>query len=254
MREMRLEVRGLSKSFGGLLAVDKVDLELRPAECVGIIGPNGAGKTTVFAMIAGEIETDEGHVELDGRSLDELAAHQRARRGIARTYQRLEVFPEMTVLEHLLVAQTAHRGSTGVIRDLIGRGRPTTEELGRAELVLERVGLADRSATVVGTMSLGAGRLVELARALVTTPGLLLADEPSSGLDVYETADLGALLRDLVDSDGLTVALVEHDLSLVSRVTDRVVVMNLGAVLASGTYDEVMGNDAVRAAYLGASR
>jgi branched-chain amino acid transport system ATP-binding protein len=251
MTTPRLAVRSLSKHFGGLVAVDEVSLEIAAGERVGLIGPNGAGKTTLFALIAGEIEADAGEILLDGRHLEKLASHRRARRGIARTYQHLEVFPEMTVLEHLLVAQSAHRGSIGVARDLLGRGRPTAEELGRAEAVLERLGLSDRSSMVVGTMSLGSCRLVELARALVSSPTLLLSDEPSSGLDTYESQDIAALLVELSESQGLSIAMVEHDLAMVRAVSDRVIVLDLGRVIASGSYDEVMSVEIVRHAYLG---
>jgi len=247
----RLVVEGLSKRFGGLVAVDDVSLEVRAGECVGLIGPNGAGKTTVFALIAGELDPDAGTIVLDGHHLEDLASHRRARMGIARTYQRLEVYPEMTVLEHLLVAQSAHRGSIGVLRDLAGHGRPSADELGRAEQVLDRLGLRARASTVVGTMSLGSCRLVELARALVTSPTLLLADEPSSGLDTYETKDIADLLTELRDTQGLSIAIVEHDLTMVKAVSDRVVVLDLGRVIAEGTYHEVMAVEAVRAAYLG---
>ena len=250
MSTPQLVVSGLTKRFGGLVAVDDVSLELALGECLGLIGPNGAGKTTVFTLVAGEATPDDGSVALSGRSMNGLAPHERARRGIARTYQRLEVFPQMTVLEHLLVAQEAHRGTTGVFRDLIGRGAPREEEIGRAMVVLERVGLVDKVDAIVGTLSLGTCRLVELARALVTSPRVLLADEPSSGLDSNETAVVGELLASLRD-EGLSLILVEHDLSLVSSVTDRVTVLNLGRTIATGTYDEVMADPAVRTAYLG---
>jgi branched-chain amino acid transport system ATP-binding protein len=250
MNGSRLSVDGLVKRFGGLIAVNNVTLQIAEGECLGLIGPNGAGKSTVFALMAGELEADAGRISLNGREVTRLPVYQRARLGVARTYQRLEVFPEMTVLEHLLVAQSAHRGSTGVLRDLVGRGKPTADEIGRAHSVLERVGLADRASIVVGTLSLGACRLVELARALVTSPNVLLADEPSSGLDTYETAEVAELLCRL-RSDGLAIGLVEHDLGLVERVSDRVAVLNLGSVIAEGTYDEVMALPSVREAYLG---
>jgi branched-chain amino acid transport system ATP-binding protein len=254
MSAPRLEVRGLTKRFGGLVAVDDASLEIAPGERVGLIGPNGAGKTTLFALIAGEVEADDGQILLDGERIEELAPHKRARRGIARTYQRLEVFPEMTVREHLLVALSAHRGSTGMIADLLGRGRPSDEDLGRADAVLERVSLSSAAGVVVGTLSLGTCRLVELARALVVAPTLLLADEPSSGLDSYESRDLSALLVEISQSDGISLALVEHDLTTVHTVAQRVVVLDLGRVIADGSYDEVMEVDAVRRAYLGVAR
>jgi len=247
----RLSASSLTKRFGGLVAVDDVSIEIAEGECLGLIGPNGAGKTTVFALIAGEIEADAGTILLEGEHLESLPAYRRARKGVARTYQRLEGFPEMTVLVHLLFAQTAHRGSTGVVRDVLGKGRPSVDELGRAEAVLERIGLSAQASTVVGTMSLGSCRLVELARALVTSPKVLLADEPSSGLDSYETRDLGELLTELRETQGISIALVEHDLTMVRAVADRVAVMDLGRVIAAGTYDQVMAVDRVRSAYLG---
>jgi branched-chain amino acid transport system ATP-binding protein len=250
----RLEVRGVSKRFGGLRAVEDVSLEIAVGERVGLIGPNGAGKTTLFGLIAGELDADAGEIFLEGRRIDELAPHKRARLGIGRTYQRLEVFPEMTVLDHLLFALSAHRGSLGLISDLLGRGRPSDDDLESAARALERVGLAGRANEVVGTLSLGTCRLVELARALVVSPAVLLADEPSSGLDSLESAELSELLVDLADSDGISVALVEHDLATVKAVSERVVVLDLGRIIALGSYDEVMEVDVVRRAYLGAQR
>ena len=248
----RLEVSGLTKRFGGLLAVEDVSFTLEASESLALIGPNGAGKTTVFAMIAGELEADAGSVSLEGVDPSEAPAFRRGRLGIARTYQRLEVFPEMTVLEHLLVAESAHRGQIGVLRDLLGRGKPTVEELGRPEATLARVDLLGVKDQAVGTMSLGQCRLVELARALVSEPKVLLADEPSSGLDSVESRDVVDLLIELRDQ-GLSVALVEHDLDVVRAVAQRVVVLDLGRLIAEGTYDEVMAISEVRRAYLGVS-
>ena len=247
----RLEANGLTKRFGGLVAVEDASLRLEAGESIALIGPNGAGKTTMFAMIAGEIEADAGTIFFEGADITETPAFRRGRVGIARTYQRLEVFPEMSVLEHLLVAQSAHRGEIGVLRDLLGHGKPTEAELGRAEEVLGRVGLLGLKDTAVGRLSLGQCRLVELARALVTNPDVLLADEPSSGLDSIESRDIVDLLIDLRDR-GLSVALVEHDLEVVRAVAQRVVVLDLGRVIAEGTYDEVMAIEEVRLAYLGA--
>ena len=247
----RLVVEKATKRFGGLIALDGVSLHVDPGQRLGLIGPNGAGKTTLLSLIAGEIDADEGDVLFEGASLQHVPAYQRARRGIARTYQRLEVFPEMTVMEHLLVAQSAHRGSVGFFRDLLGRGKPTAEELGRAEAVLQRLDLASQSDVVVGTLSLGSCRLVELARALVTSPLVLLADEPSSGLDSFESQEIAALLVDLSLSDGLSVVLVEHDMAMVKAVSQKVVVLDLGSVIADGSFDEVMAVERVRSAYLG---
>ena len=249
-----LELTRVSKSFGGLHAVDGISFGISAGERVGLIGPNGAGKTTLFSLIAGEIELDEGSISLAGQRIEGLPPNRRARLGIARTYQRLEVFPDMSVLDHLLVAISAHRGSTGILGDLLGRGRPSDEDLEQAHALLERLGLDDRADEVVGTLSLGTCRLVELARALAVKPTLLLADEPSSGLDSLESAELAELLVELSERDGVAIALVEHDLATVKTVCDRVVVLDLGRVIAEGSYDEVMDVDVVRSAYLGARR
>jgi branched-chain amino acid transport system ATP-binding protein len=254
MSEQLLELQAVSRRFGGLHAVEEVSLTIAAGERVGLIGPNGAGKTTLFALIAGELEIDAGSISLEGRRVDPLPPNRRARLGIARTYQRLEVFPEMTVLEHLLVALSAHRGSTGILGDLLGRGRSSDQDLEQAHAMLERLGIDHLADDVVGTLSLGTCRLVELARALVVRPTLLLADEPSSGLDSFESAELAELLVDLSVREGIAIALVEHDLVTVRAVCDRVIVLDLGRVIAQGSYDEVMDVDAVRRAYLGASR
>ena len=253
MSTARLAVTDLSKRFGGLVAVDAVNLTIDADERVALIGPNGAGKTTLFGLIAGELEVDEGSILLDGEAIEKMPPNRRARRGIGRTYQRLEVFPEMTVREHLLVALSAHRGSTGIIADVLGRGRPSDEDLGKADAALERVGLSSRADVAVGTLSLGTCRLVELARALVVQPTLLLADEPSSGLDSYESEALASLLVEITRDDHLTLVLVEHDLTTVQAVAQRVVVLDLGRVIAQGSFDEVMAVEEVRRAYLGAT-
>lgn len=247
----RLEVRNLQKRFGGVVAVDDVSFTVDAGECLGLIGPNGAGKTTVFSMVAGEIESDGGSVVLDGKHIERLHSFQRARFGIARTYQRLEVFPEMTVLDHLIVAQSAHSGSTGVLRDLRGKGAASKEEIEAADVVLEQVGLTAHRNEFVGRLSLGTCRMVELARALVVEPSVLLADEPSSGLDDYETRAMADVLASVQQKRGLAIVLVEHDLAIVAALTSRVVVMDVGRVLAEGPFKETMANDRVRHAYLG---
>lgn len=248
-----LEVRGLSKSFGGRVAVDGVDLTVGPGESVGLVGPNGAGKTTLFNCVGGQLRPDRGSVTFSGRELSGLAPWRRARLGIGRTFQRIEVFPELTVRDHLLVADRVHhrRGQANLWRDLSNRAAPTPAELGRVEAVLSMAGLAELADLPVGALDLGTCRLVELARALVGEPSLLLADEPSSGLDEGETREVAGVLRALQLTRGMAVLLVEHDLAVVRAVVDRVVVMDLGRVVASGPFGEVMAARAVRRAYLG---
>jgi branched-chain amino acid transport system ATP-binding protein len=248
-----LTVRGLTKSFGGTLAVTGVDLDLSTGESVGLVGPNGAGKTTLFDCIFGQLRPDAGTIELDGRDIGGLSTWRRARLGIARTYQRLEVFPDLTVRDHLLVAleasRTARRGR--LWRDLLGLSEPSREDLAAVDSVLEAVDLLDVADTPVAALGLGTCRIVELARSVVAQPRILLADEPSSGLDERETGELAHLLRSLQVERSMGVLLVEHDLGMVEAVVDRVIVMDLGCVVASGSFHEVMRSPAVERAYLG---
>lgn len=248
-----LTVRGLAKSFGGTRAVAGIDLDVATGESVGLVGPNGAGKTTVFNCIFGQVLPDAGIITLDGHDLGRLPTWRRARLGIGRTFQRLEVFPELTVRDHLVVAFRVHHRRRGgsLWRDLLGLSAPSREELAAVGAVLDAVGLVDLADTPVAALGLGACRLVELARAVVGEPRLLLADEPSSGLDEQETRDLARLLRSLQLARGMGMLVVEHDLTMVEAVVDRVIVMDLGSVVASGTFQEVMGAPAVRRAYLG---
>ncbi|MDA8309475.1 MAG: ATP-binding cassette domain-containing protein [Actinomycetota bacterium] len=246
-----LAVRGLTKSFGATPAVVGVDVDVEAGESVGLVGPNGAGKTTVLNCIFGQLRPDAGSVELDGRDIGRLPTWRRARLGVARTYQRLEIFPELTVRDHLIVALRVHRGGTRLWRDLLGMSAPGREEIAAADSVLVALGLLELADVPVAALGLGVCRLVELARAVVAQPRLLLADEPTSGLDEQETRDLAGLLRSLQRARGMGMLLIEHDLAIVEAVVDRVVVMDLGRVVASGSFDEVMAAPAVRRAYLG---
>jgi branched-chain amino acid transport system ATP-binding protein len=246
-----LRVEGVTKIFGGIMAVSSVTFDLARGESVGLVGPNGAGKTTLFNCICGQLRPEYGIVELDGVNLVALPTYKRARMGIGRTYQRIEVFPDMTVRDHLLVAHRARHRTGRLWRDLLNLSAPTEEEHERVTAVLDLVGIGDRADVPVASLGLGSCRLVELARALVSDPILLLADEPSSGLDVNETRELASVLRNLQQEHGLAVLLVEHDLSMVGEVVDRTIVMNLGTVIAEGTFDAVMADPAVREAYLG---
>ncbi|HTX63444.1 MAG TPA: ATP-binding cassette domain-containing protein, partial [Acidimicrobiales bacterium] len=241
-------MHGLTKSFGTTLAVAAVDLGVGVGECVGLVGPNGAGKTTVLNCVFGQAQVDAGAIELDGRDIGRLPTWRRARLGVGRTYQRLEVFPELTVRDHLIVARRVHQRGLRLWRDLLGLGSPGRDELAAVGGVLDAVGLADLADVPVAALGLGACRLVELARAVVGEPRLLLADEPSSGLDEHETGELARLLRSLQATRGMGMLLVEHDLAVVEAVVDRVVVMDLGRVVASGGFHEVMEAPSVRRA------
>lgn len=251
MSDPRLSLGGVSKSFGGVLAVDRVSLEVGPGEIVGLVGPNGAGKTTLFNCVTGQLEPDAGTVVFAGIELGGMATFRRARLGIGRTYQRVEVFPELTVGDHLLVAERGRTNEGRLWRDLLGRGGITRAEKDRIDAVLDQVGLSDRVDTPVAALGLGPCRLVELARALVAEPRLLMADEPSSGLDSRERGELAAVLRALQKERGMAVLVVEHDLAMVDQLVDRCVVMDLGRVIASGPFASVMSDAGVRRAYLG---
>jgi branched-chain amino acid transport system ATP-binding protein len=246
-----LTLRGVCKSFGGIQAVHSITFDVAPGECVGLVGPNGAGKTTLFNCVCGQLRPELGDIVFDGTELLGLPTYRRARLGIGRTYQKVEVFTDMSVRDHLLVAERARRGEGRLWRDLLNLSKPSAEEMDRVSATLELVGIAHLADTSVNALGLGNCRLVELARALAAEPKILLADEPSSGLDLHETTEVAAVLRTVQRERGTAILLVEHDLSMVGEVVDRAIVMDLGAMLAEGTFDEVMADHQVRHAYLG---
>ena len=246
-----LSVRSVSKSFGGIQAVHSITFDVAPGECVGLVGPNGAGKTTLFNCVCGQLRPETGDIVFDGTHLIGMPIYKRARLGIGRTYQKVEVFTDMTVREHLMVAERARRGEARLWRDLLNLSKPTKDEEERVDATLELVGITRLAGTSVNALGLGNCRLVELARALAAEPKILLADEPSSGLDLHETAEVAAVLRQVQQERGTAILLVEHDLTMVADVVDRTIVMDLGAMLAEGTFDEVMADPVVRHAYLG---
>ncbi len=246
-----LEATGISKAFAGIQALSDVNITVDRNERVGLIGPNGAGKTTFFNCLLGILPIDKGAVWFDGQNLEGLPVSRRARAGIGRTFQRIELFDETTVMEHLLIAERICNGSGSFWKDLLGLGRPRPEEIQRCNEVLELLGLLHLGNEPIETLSLGQGRLVEVGRALMTNPDLLLLDEPSSGLDLEETASLSATLQAIQAERGFSVLLVEHDIELVAEFTERSYVLEFGTLIASGTTAEVLASPAVRAAYLG---
>jgi branched-chain amino acid transport system ATP-binding protein len=246
-----LEATGVTKRFSGIVALDDVSLQVESGERVGLIGPNGAGKTTFFNCVLGVVRPDGGQVLLEGRDVGGLPVHARALLGIGRTFQRIELFAESTVREHLLIAERTRRGDGRLWKDLLGRGRPRREEIARCDEVLELLGLAELAEEPIERLSLGKGRLVEVGRALMTDPKLLLLDEPSSGLDRDETADLARTLQDVQAAQGFAILLVEHDVELVSSFTERCYVLDFGCLIASGPTADVMASDEVRTAYFG---
>ncbi len=246
-----LRLRDVCRAFGGVQAVRGVSLHVAPGESVGLVGPNGAGKTTLFDCVCGRTRPDSGEITFDGRSLSHLPIYRRARLGIGRTYQKVEMFTDMTVRDHLMVAERARRGEGRLWRDLLNLSKPTRDETDRVDATLELVGIGQLAETSVNALGLGNCRLVELARALAAEPRILLADEPSSGLDVNETAELASVLRTVQRERDTAILLVEHDLALVAEAVDRVVVMDLGSVLAEGSFAAVMADPRVQRAYFG---
>jgi len=246
-----LQARGISKRFAGITALNQVDMDVAPGEVVGLIGPNGAGKTTFFNCLLGMLRPEEGVVTFDGRDVTGLPVYKRARLGIGRTFQRLELFSGMTVREHFLVTERARRGTGRLWKDLLNLSKPTADEQALAEQMVELTGLQREADKTVESLSLGRGRLVELGRALMTQPKLLLLDEPSSGLDVRETAGLADKLAAVQAEREFAVLLVEHDVEMVSSLVTRLYVLDFGELIASGATAAVLGDEEVRRAYLG---
>ena len=247
-----LETESLSKSFGGVHAVQEVSFSVRPGQIKGIIGPNGAGKTTLFNLITGVYRPDGGSIRFDGERCAGLAPNQMAERGIARTFQNVELFERMSVLENVMVGRHP-RTRAGFISAAFRLGRARGEERLIREKALEIlgfVGIADKAEWVSSALPFGLQRVLEIARALATEPRLLLLDEPASGLNAVETRDLGRLLGRIRDT-GITVLLVEHDMSLAMEICDEILVMDYGRPLAEGTPREIQRNPQVIAAYLG---
>jgi len=229
-----LEVANVSVHFGGVAALIDVSLRAEAGAVTGLIGPNGAGKTTLFNVITGLQRPDRGIVRLGGTDVTRMGTHRRARRGLARTFQRLELFSTLSAADNVRVGLEAH-----------GRARADA-----AVGLLERVGVGDDAAAPVSSLPTGSARLVELARALSTDPKVLLLDEPCSGLDDRETETLGRLLISLA-GEGRAVVLVEHDTDLVLRVCETVHVLDFGQVIAAGRPEAIRGDPVVQEAYLG---
>ena len=248
-----LEADRVSKHFAGITALSGASLRVDEGEIVGLIGPNGAGKTTLFDCIYGYLRPDGGQVRFCGESLIGQRIHQRARLGIGRTFQRIELFTGTSVRDHLLVAERSRQDTGGLWRDLRGKGRPTAEELERVDEVLDLLGLLALADRPIEALTLGKARLVELGRALMIEPRLLLLDEPSSGLDGDETLAMGAVLARVREERHLAILLVEHDVELVRSVTSRLYVRDFGTPLAEGATVALLGDVAVGKAYAGST-
>ena len=247
-----LDVRDVSMHYGGHAVVDNVSLQVQAGEAVGLVGSNGAGKTTLFKLISGELALQHGDILFEGAKLP-TRVDARSRRGIGRTFQLVELFGGLSVLDHLLVSLQAHEHRQGPLRDLFRGGETLPAERARCMDILTLCGLNAVADVPATSLSLGQRRAVELARALVARPRLLLADEPSSGLDFEESIQLVQVIRRVRAETNLAVLLVDHDLATVEAATERVIAMDAGRVISSGTYSEVVADPSVLQSWLGHS-
>lgn len=253
MADTLLELAGLTMRFGGVTALDSVDLHVDRGEIFGLIGPNGAGKTTVFNVVTGVFQPTYGNVRFNGKSIAGLSRNEITRIGIARTFQNIRLFREMTALENVMVGADAHH-STSVLSAVVRFGKHHREEsdgYDRGMQLLEFMGIARRAGEAARNLPYGDQRRLEIARAMATKPTLLLLDEPAAGFNPAEKRELMDLILRIRD-EGYTVLLIEHDMSLVMGISDRINVLDFGKLIAGGSPAEVRENPAVIEAYLGA--
>jgi branched-chain amino acid transport system ATP-binding protein len=250
----RLSVADVTVRFGGITALSGVSMTLAPGEVLGLIGPNGAGKTTLFDVVSGFRKPQTGTVILNGIDITGWSPIRRSREGMRRTFQVVQMFGWLSVLDNVLAALDSKGGGGGFLADLVSsptRGRRDRARRERARTTLEECGLSRVADQPAGSLPIGLARMVELARATVARPKVLLLDEPTSGLDVHEAGRLAERIGSIAAEHQCGVLLVEHDMDFLMRECHRVVVLNLGEVLAEGTASEVRANPAVRSAYLG---
>ncbi|HZP30931.1 MAG TPA: ABC transporter ATP-binding protein [Acidimicrobiia bacterium] len=249
-----LSAAGVSVRFGGVTAVSGVSIDAHAGEVLGLIGPNGAGKTTLFDVLSGIRTPSSGHIYLEGSDITRRSPTWRSRHGIRRTFQRQQMFGWLTVEDNVLVALEWRGGGGGLLADLAGlpsRRRHERERRARTDEVLELCGLLELRNQPAGKLPIGRARMVEMARAIVDEPKVLLLDEPTSGLEESETRSLGESMQRVCKERGCAVILVEHDVGFVMSHCDRIVVLNLGSVIAEGTPDAIRENAVVQEAYLG---
>lgn len=251
--EPLLKVKDLSKNFGGLRAVNRINLELYPGDLAGLIGPNGAGKTTAFNLVTGVYQPTEGQITFKGQEIGGLAPHLINQMGIARTFQNIRLFPNLTVLENVCIAYHSHAGYS--MQDAILRnGRFETKEkelLEKAQDFLSIFNMQDRQAEIARNLPYGQQRRLEIARALAANPELLLLDEPAAGMNPNESIALMDLIHFIRDRFKLTILLIEHQMRVVMGVCEKITVMDFGEVIAYGAPQEIQSNPRVVEAYLG---
>jgi branched-chain amino acid transport system ATP-binding protein len=241
-----LDVSGLTKSFGGFLAVDEVDLAVAEREIAAVIGPNGAGKSTLFNLITGHLQPTAGRVLLDGRDITGVPPHRICGLGVGRSFQRTNIFPKLTVFENVQAALLAHRGRSW---DFWSRSETLCREESHA--LLASIGLADQAAAIAGTLSYGNQKQIELGIALASDPKILLLDEPTAGMSASETHEAIALLERIASERGLTLLFTEHDMAVVFSIAQKIAVMHQGRIIAIGDPAAVRADTEVRRIYLG---
>jgi branched-chain amino acid transport system ATP-binding protein len=241
-----LKIEGLTKAFAGFVATRDVSFELNAGETHAVIGPNGAGKTTFFNLITGHLQADRGKVEFEGRSLLGMAPEKIVRLGIARSFQRINIYPRLSVFENVQVALIAHEGQHW---NIFSPGRSLHRE--ETADLLKLVGLDHEASEIAGELSYGKQKQLELAIALASKPRLLLLDEPTAGMSPQETGEAIALVRDIVKARGLTLLFTEHDMSVVFGIAERISVLHHGEIIATGLPDAVRNDPEVKRVYLG---